>query len=208
MKAFIALHLWAADHKVNRYRQQGGPFLQPTQSWSRVHTAYTATWKYIISNTSNYYSDFMLFPKTTSWNAFTFIFEPPITLPPIVPQELNLHSLPGLLCWQILDERLSADMHNEFFHCFRHRRIIAYEDVLAGAFPNKLTLCFVYKNAHLLLQIPNMLLTLVKISSPAKCYNSSVCDLGPSLRWHATASTKCFCTASAFLCIENKSHLF
>lgn len=86
MKAFIALHLWAAEHKVNRHRQQGGPFLLPTQSWSRVYTAYTATWKYIISNTSNYYSDFMLFPKTTSCNSFTFIFEPPITLPPIAPQ--------------------------------------------------------------------------------------------------------------------------
>lgn len=48
-------------------------------------------------------------------------------------------------------------------------------------FPNKLIWCLIYRNFHLFSQIPNILLTLVKISSLAKCYHSCLGDFGPSL---------------------------
>lgn len=49
----------------------------------------------------------------------------------------------------------------------------------------------------------------VKIRYPAKCYISSIYIYAPQYTvWKTTASTKCFCTARAFLCIKNKSCLF
>lgn len=49
----------------------------------------------------------------------------------------------------------------------------------------------------------------VKISYPAKYYISFVYIYAPQYTaWHTIASTRCFCTASAFLSVENKSCLF
>lgn len=166
MKGIAALHLplyRAAEHQVNRHRKGPPYFLQPIQSRSGPCKGYTQLTQ--LPGT-------VLFPTPQVFVQILHCFLNKLKLfhLHLSPQScflscphrftFNMAKLTHFtrftfyltynqVCWRILHKLLSAKC---LFHCFRHR-VIPHEDVLAAAFPNKLTLYLLYEKPHLCLHI-------------------------------------------------------